>query len=295
MFDLRYHVASLAAVFLALVIGILVGVALASHGLGDAERKTLQRDVGRLQDQNDLLKSQLADQSTDAAFVDKTYGAIMDGRLKGKRIAVLFIGSVDSTTGKAIGAMLDDAGGSLLRLRAIAVPLDRRAIENALAKRPQLASFATGDDHMGKIGRELADEFVVGIDTPLWNALEQQLVAERSGSGKKTADGVIVVRTAGPQRAGTAKFLRGLLSEFGDLQQPVVGVEQTRTRPSAVGLYKRLGLASVDDIDLKAGRVAVAVLLSSPDSGGGHYGVQPGEDALPDVTPVPPPTTTTGG
>ncbi|TML12523.1 MAG: hypothetical protein E6G33_13445 [Actinobacteria bacterium] len=33
MFDFRYHVASLAAVFFALVIGILVGVALASHGL----------------------------------------------------------------------------------------------------------------------------------------------------------------------------------------------------------------------------------------------------------------------
>ena len=33
MFDFRYHVASLAAVFFALVIGILVGVALVSSGL----------------------------------------------------------------------------------------------------------------------------------------------------------------------------------------------------------------------------------------------------------------------
>ena len=36
MFDLRYHVASLAAVFLALVIGILVGVAM-SGKVDDAE------------------------------------------------------------------------------------------------------------------------------------------------------------------------------------------------------------------------------------------------------------------
>jgi hypothetical protein len=42
MFDFRYHVASLAAVFFALVIGILVGVALASHGLGNTERDRLQ-------------------------------------------------------------------------------------------------------------------------------------------------------------------------------------------------------------------------------------------------------------
>ena len=45
MFDLRYHVASLAAVFFALVIGILVGVALASHGLGNAERKKLEAEL----------------------------------------------------------------------------------------------------------------------------------------------------------------------------------------------------------------------------------------------------------
>ncbi len=33
MFDLRYHVASLIAVFLALIIGILVGVGLAGSGV----------------------------------------------------------------------------------------------------------------------------------------------------------------------------------------------------------------------------------------------------------------------
>jgi hypothetical protein len=293
MFDLRYHVASLAAVFFALVIGILVGVALASHGLGDAERKTLQRDVNRSQKEIETLKTKIADQGTNAAFVDKTYPTIMSGRLDGKRVAVLFIGSVDSNTRKAIGETLGDAGGTLLRLRAITVPVDRRAIENALAKRPQLASLATGADHLAKTGRELADEFVVGSDTPVWNALEPQLVEERSGSGKKPADAVIVVRTAQPQSGGTAKFLRGLISELADLQLPVVGVERTGTKPSAVGVYRRLGLTSVDDVDLKVGRVALAILLSGPDPGAGHYGLQPDEDVLPDVPTVT--TTTTGG
>ena len=49
MFDLRYHVTSLAAVFIALLIGILVGVALASHGLGNTERKSLEDDIRRAQ------------------------------------------------------------------------------------------------------------------------------------------------------------------------------------------------------------------------------------------------------
>ena len=55
MFDLRYHVASLAAVFFALVIGILVGVALASHGLGNTERDRLQEDLSRATARGDAL------------------------------------------------------------------------------------------------------------------------------------------------------------------------------------------------------------------------------------------------
>src|SRR6185312_14365836 len=46
MFDLRYHVASLAAVFLALIIGILVGVGISDRGLVDsAKTKFLQDEV----------------------------------------------------------------------------------------------------------------------------------------------------------------------------------------------------------------------------------------------------------
>ena len=49
MFDLRYHVASLAAVFLALVIGILVGVGISGRGfIDDAERDRLNGEIAEL-------------------------------------------------------------------------------------------------------------------------------------------------------------------------------------------------------------------------------------------------------
>ena len=54
MFDLRYHVASLAAVFLALIIGILVGVGISGKGfVSDSERKLLNEKIARLQGQLD--------------------------------------------------------------------------------------------------------------------------------------------------------------------------------------------------------------------------------------------------
>jgi len=89
MFDFRYHVASLAAVFFALVIGILVGVALASHGLGNTERKRLEEDLRRAENQGDVLRTQVAtlmnDSASDRAFVEGTYKSVMANRLKGPR------------------------------------------------------------------------------------------------------------------------------------------------------------------------------------------------------------------
>ena len=54
MFDLRYHVASLAAVFVALVLGIFVGVGLSGRGfVSDAERENLQSRIEELRGERD--------------------------------------------------------------------------------------------------------------------------------------------------------------------------------------------------------------------------------------------------
>src|SRR5712691_1067667 len=113
MFDFRYHVASLAAVFFALIIGILVGVALATHGLGNTERKRLEDDLRRAQSRGNTLQAQLSvleeSGALDRAFVNKTYKLVLANRLKGNRIAVLFVGSIDQDLNKAIKATLTEA------------------------------------------------------------------------------------------------------------------------------------------------------------------------------------------
>ena len=68
MFDLRYHVASLAAVFLALIIGILVGVGISGKGfVSDSERKLLNEQIDELHE-----PARLGDQPGDGPRRDRS-------------------------------------------------------------------------------------------------------------------------------------------------------------------------------------------------------------------------------
>jgi hypothetical protein len=280
-------------VFIAIVVGILVGVAISGSGfIESSERDLLNDRIAELRRDLDQARDQqqaLADANDAAeAFVAGSYAAVIADRLRDRRIAVLFVGQVDRRLLAAIDRTIGDAGGERMRMRALELPIDGRleAIESALESRPALAGYA-GTDNLANVGRDLAREFVAGGRTPLWDALSSELVQERNGNDHTEADGVVIVRTADPQRAPTARFLRGLYDGL-DGSVPAVGVERTSTSPSAIEVYRRSGLSSVDNVDTPVGRVALALLLAGGRDG--HYGVKDTADAvMPPLEPLPPP------
>jgi Copper transport outer membrane protein, MctB len=297
MFDFRYHVASLAAVFFALVIGILVGVALASHGLGNTERDRLQEDIRRAEARGDSFKAQVdaltQSGASDKAFVERAYKLVMANRLKGKKIAVLFVGSTDANLTSVKSALSDAGAGDPIRVRALTVPVDETKLQRRLANRPFLAAFS-GPKQLEELGHALGQEFASGGDTPLLNALQSLIVEEKAGRSKKPADGVVVVRTASAQTGPTAVFLKGLYAGLNDVGVPAVGVEGTDDAASAMKAFQKAGLSTVDDVDTRAGKLALATLLSDRMTRGDFGEKKTAKDGpLPNVAPVS--TTTTGG
>jgi hypothetical protein len=256
--------------------------------------------------ERDLLNDQIADLRADVeqarerqaaledsqrsaeVFLDESYDAVMADRLQGKGVAVLFLGRADRDVLGPIDRAIERAGGERIRLTALDVPIDGRLddIQSDLEARPALARFS-GEDELGALGRELAQEFVAGGETPLWDALSNELVQERNGGPQREADAVIVVRTAEPQGGPTARFLHGLYGGLGG-SVPAVGVELVNAPESAVEVFRRERLSSVDAVDTAVGQVALAVLLAGGREG--HYGVKETADAvLPPIEPVPPP------
>jgi hypothetical protein len=284
MFDLRYHVASLAAVFLALIIGILVGVGLSDRGLVDKYKKTLlESRVANLTKQlsnasqrsGDLAREQRAAQT----YINETYPVLVRNRLHGKKIAVVFVGSVDDGTRRAVERSLNDAGAQQLRLRALKVPIDVLQVDSALASQSDAKGYV-GKGRLEALGKTLGDELVRGGETPLWNGLADALIEQQAGGSKNPADGVVVVRTVPPQRDGTSRFLLGLYEGLGSGGLPAVGVETSDAADSALAVYEQAGLSTVDDIDKATGRLALVLLLAGSQSG--QYGLKPSaQDVLP--------------
>ena len=291
MFDLRYHVASLAAVFIALVIGIVVGVGLSESGVAkQAELENAQRDLTTEQAENMRLNAQLNEyRQTESAFRD-AYPFLMDRRLEGKKIAVLFVGPVDGGIRDAIERTLIDSdaatSGIPLRLLSLKLPIDDADLAKTLEDAgPELSPYA-GPERLNALGRALAAEFVEGGETPLWQLLSRKLVEQRGGALTEPADGVVVVRTVPPQHGATAHLLDGLVSGLSAQGVPAVAVEESNAEDSAVPIFRQRGLSTVDDVELSTGRFALALLLA--DAASGAYGVKETADAvLPPVDPLP--------
>jgi Copper transport outer membrane protein, MctB len=283
MFDLRYHVASLAAVFLALIIGILVGVGI-SGPVDSAKTKFLEEQVAKYQRQLDQTSTRKnadkREQQAALEYIDETYPVLVRNRLRGKQVAVVYVGSYDGGTRSAVEGLLADSGAQVLRLRALKVPIDVRQLDASLRGQPAAAGLR-GKKNVEELGRALGQELMLGGDTPLWDSLNDALVNEVDGTNKGPADGVVVVRTAEPQRGATSRFLLGLYAGLGSVAVPAVGVEQTEAKYSATRAFAAANLSSVDDVETRIGRLATVLLLAGAPSG--QYGMKKSADdgALP--------------
>ncbi len=291
MFDLRYHVASLTAVFVALVIGILVGVGLSGKGfVNDAERDNLTNQISSLQQQVDSAQGSLdsASRVEEALrrFADETYPSVVSGRLDGKRVAVLFVGPVDAGTAFSVRKAVVDAGGTIVRTRSIRVPLDTKRVQEILKRQASFRQLQ-GVAQLGDLGGALGAELVGGEATPLWDALDETMVLERKGLSAPPVDAVVVVRTAEPQRGPTKAFLAGVYSGLARAGGAAVGVDSSGTGASAIPAFALSGLSTVDSVDTSAGRLALVLVLGG--AAPGSYGVkEPAADGiLPPVTPSP--------
>lgn len=278
MFDFRYHALTLVAVFVALTVGLLLGVAIGDQGLvSGAERKlrdSLRADVRGARSEADSLSRQLAQRRR---FEEEAYPAMVGGRLEGKRIGLLGFGRLPDRTVRLVRDGLDQTGGRLTSVSVISEPLNLAAVAHR-ARGTRYARLAKRPELVRALGERLGSQYV--SSGGLLNRLRGVLFGASSGQ-TGNLDGVVIVRSAarreGEAAAATAAFERGMVAGLTDRDLPVVGVETTYARPSQIEWFRAQGIASVDSVDRLSGQLALVLVLAGAD---GTFGVKPSADAL---------------
>src|SRR6266480_4379147 len=89
MLDFRYHALSLVAVFLALAIGIVLGVTIGDSLLSDAERSLRSNLRSNVTDARSNATKARAELAARDRLLDQIYPGMVRDRLRGERVALI--------------------------------------------------------------------------------------------------------------------------------------------------------------------------------------------------------------
>jgi hypothetical protein len=153
MFDYRYHALSLAAVLLALAVGVVIGVAIGDSNLVSSAKSGIVHDlsseVSGADRQAGQLRVQLAGEET---FANDLYPIAVHGLLAGRNVGLVFLGASSDRINGLVREAVTDAGGNLMTVVAVHEPLNLAGLASAAAG----TSYAALDAGQPAPGEEAA-------------------------------------------------------------------------------------------------------------------------------------------
>jgi Copper transport outer membrane protein, MctB len=277
-YSARYHATSLIAVFIALAIGILIGAEFGGDALNNTRKDLEHSLVGNLQDARSRADDLNAELNRSDEFGERVYPVLTRERLEGRRFAILALGGLPSPVTEEVEETLAPTGGRLVGVGVVREPVDVNGLAEDLAK-TRFADLQADPDALTELGTGLGRQLVLGGTLP--DVVRGHLFSRASGNFGGL-DGIIVVRDQ-PEEMGTVQREKtnqletALMSGITATRRPAVGVETSTDDSSSISSFQSNGLASVDDVDLAAGKLAMVFALLGAD---GSFGVKGSADQL---------------
>ncbi|MDO8585501.1 MAG: copper transporter [Armatimonadota bacterium] len=290
MIDLRYHIYSLVAVFLALALGILIGAAFIAPGTSDGKeiirRRTL---ITELEKRFDVLREEIDEKQELAAstqsLLDQTeqvckalIPAAVAGRLSYRNVAIIQTGGSDEAV-SAVRSALAQAGA---RVTVFARVEDEMSPDSArvteVAQSLGLDADCAAPEAYNAALAATANCLVWAKEAEKLAAMERSNLITISGSVNHWNRLVVLVGGAESAKRDRAQALDVPLIDL--LQKKgaqVVGCEDFNAPVSYVGAYAGKGISTVDNIDQAAGQIGLVYALTGER---GNFGVKKTADRL---------------
>jgi Copper transport outer membrane protein, MctB len=255
--DLRYHLISLISVFLALAIGILLGVAMADRGVVSnrmaAEITSIQRQFDQQQKEIDKKDEQIAKQQ---GVLDGMSQVIVTNRLQGVDVALVTGPYADQDVARNVQSDLDAAGANIISVEPLPPPepAETTVLENTSLQAMTPLGKRYSNLARGTLGLSGEDH-------------ERPEIVIFVGGGSTPPDAPPNTRDA-LQDAETKMFEVWL-----DNGVRVIAAEPLHAGHTEVALFKNVGIPSITNADEPAGRAAIIECAASADCEG-TYGTK---------------------
>lgn len=247
--DLRYHVISLISVFLALAIGVLLGIAMADRNI---ITDRLQSEVTGIQEQLDEQRELLAERNQEISeqerSLDEMSEAMLADQLQGVNVALVLGPWADDGVADGVqNSLVDRAGADLTSRRRLPAP------DPAAATTPEETDLETvyaneALDVLGDPDVEAPATIVyVGGGEPPPEASENSVEALEAAQ-------------------------RTMFEVWQESGVRTIATEPTETGRSEIPLFSEAEVTSVDNVDTAVGRTALVELVDSFEEG--SYGTK---------------------
>ncbi len=264
--DLRYHLISLISVFLALAIGILLGVAMADRGVVSgrvqAEITSIQQQLDRQQREIGRQNAQIAEQE---GMLEGISEAMIADRLQGETVALVSGPYADPDVSRAVQSDLTEAGANIIKVESLEPP-DPAEITLLENTSPQ-AMTPLEDEYVG-----FARDEILGLTGEIEDTPEIVIFV---GGGE-------IPEGAPPDTRDALDSAQAEMFEVWlDAGVRVVGAEPLQAGHSEVELFQDVGIPAAVNADEPAGRAALIECAAAEDCEGTYGTKESATDPFP--------------
>lgn len=280
MVDLKYHIVSIVAVFIALGMGILIGSTIVSNDVMVMQQQklinSLERQFADLREHESTLMAEDVKKSKMITnyenFAQSMLVPVVTDQLKGRNVAVVVSGNQAMPSG--IINTLSLAGANINNQAMVLENINMKdsKLRTKLIDYFGLDNNTTSDVLRQQIAQALALLVTNRADPALNVFLNENKLIKMTNTNNNPIDTVILI--GGSDTLGQSYpegFDSMLIKTLLENGIQVIGAESSKVKFSYMKYYQKFNISTIDNIDMSVGQISMVLAL---DGQPGNYGIK---------------------
>ncbi|MCT4618686.1 MAG: copper transporter [Marinisporobacter sp.] len=278
--NLKYYVITIVAIFLAIGIGIFIGIMLDGQDLIVAQQKEIVSQLeskfdefkikqDSLQEKIDVLN---LEKDKNEKFLNSIYPEFVEDQLKDLNVIVLETSEHYDYSG--INDAFKKAGVS----GVTNMIMKEGNREEIVAIAQEFGIPETSEDLEEQIVKKFCDVLVSGNDKAFIEKLKEKKIIDYTDDFFVPADYIVIAGGSIDKNQGMLnKFDKTIINYIKSKNVPIMAVEKLEVAYSNISEYKKLRISTVDNVDTVIGKISMLMVVSGQE---GHFGEKETADNL---------------